>query len=516
MGRQIETIIDDFTGRVTTESRTKNKRMARAIKHFDILSSQDKLIPHRAFEVDTHDTETTATRKISKILSYGTSLSGTNQYGLGVNSGTNTPRIYRRSGGTPLPNAAWEGRSAEGTIATFSENLFVQYKGELYIGAAGTHIARYNVAGNSWAPTHQALTYTNIFQGLVHSKDDKLYVPYLTSSGAFIASYDNSSWNTTALTLPTNVGKIDICEYGNYLAIAIQPLYLGGRAYVYLWDRNSSLTTLSEKIDWGTENLELIENINGTIVGISTIANSAISFSGSGKIFYKYWAGAAPDAKPLFELLADDRSITIANKQKENNRMYYMMSAKLNGSWHEGVWSIGPNKNGELVTACEYLLNNDTQITSPVLKGFQLLGDYMTISYTDNGTYQLKITDSDVIYTDTSIYEFIIFNGSMHEKVNPADKKDLVGITALTEPLDDSPAGQVLARYKKDNDSSWTTIMTHDTDAAISDSAVNIESSGAALPKGYKELSFRLESTGSAVITGFSFKEDITGGKVYG
>ena len=69
-------------------------------------------------------------------------------------------------------------------------------------------------------------------------------------------------------------------------------------------------------------------------------------------------------------------------------------------------------------------------------------------------------------------------------------------------------------KYKKDNETSYTTIMTHDTDGAISDSAVNIESSGAALPKDYKEISFQINSTG-AIVTGFSFKEKITSKKPY-
>jgi len=42
-------------------------------------------------------------------------------------------------------------------------------------------------------------------------------------------------------------------------------------------------------------------------------------------------------------------------------------------------------------------------------------------------------------------------------------------------------------KYKIDNETSFTTFLTHDTDGAISDAAVNIESSGASLPE-YKEI----------------------------
>jgi len=85
----------------------------------------------------------------------------------------------------------------------------------------------------------------------------------------------------------------------------------------------------------------------------------------------------------------------------------------------------------------------------------------------------------------------------------------------MTEPLDDSPAAQVVVRYKKDNDSSWTTLLTHDTDAAISASAAGAQTSPAAFPKDYKEIQFRLESTASAVITGYSFREEVQDKRPY-
>ena len=46
MGKIIETTITDFTGGITTEARIKDTRKARALKHFNILSSEDKLIPY--------------------------------------------------------------------------------------------------------------------------------------------------------------------------------------------------------------------------------------------------------------------------------------------------------------------------------------------------------------------------------------------------------------------------------------------------------------------------------------
>lgn len=112
--------------------------------------------------------------------------------------------------------------------------------------------------------------------------------------------------------------------------------------------------------------------------------------------------------------------------------------------------------------------------------------------------FYLSKTNSSASYTATSIYESKIFNFGDSSK-----KKRLIGITVMTEPL--PTAGQVVLKYQVDENigtTIWTTIFTEATDNSISHSAINIESSGVALPPIFKEISFRIESTGGAVITG--------------
>ena len=82
-----------------------------------------------------------------------------------------------------------------------------------------------------------------------------------------------------------------------------------------------------------------------------------------------------------------------------------------------------------------------------------------------------------------------------------------MGITVTTEPL--PTAGQVVLKFKKDEETSFTTIFTEATNDSISFSAVT------SLPKDYKEIQFRIESTGGAEITGFTFKEELTGKRNY-
>ncbi|GAH30408.1 unnamed protein product, partial [marine sediment metagenome] len=69
-----------------------------------------------------------------------------------------------------------------------------------------------------------------------------------------------------------------ICEFGNYLAIGAAPLSGLGGSVVYLWDRDSSLTTLSEIIDFGEGNLRVLEEIDGVLIGISSVGGTSDRF----------------------------------------------------------------------------------------------------------------------------------------------------------------------------------------------------------------------------------------------
>jgi hypothetical protein len=63
-------------------------------------------------------------------------------------------------------------------------------------------------------------------------------------------------------------------------------------------------------------------------------------------------------------------------------------------------------------------------------------------------------------------------------------------------------AGQVVLKYRKDEELTWTEIFTETTDNAISHESINIESTGANLPQ-CKELQLRCELIGGAELTGY-------------
>ena len=153
----------------------------------------------------------------------------------------------------------------------------------------------------------------------------------------------------------------------------------------------------------------------------------------------------------------------------------------------------------------ERFFNGDTAITNARPRGFQLLGDFMTLAYTQDPdpTFVIARTNSDGYSATSSTYESVVFNAGDSSK-----KKDLLGITVTTEPM--PAAGQIILGYKTDAQTSFTAIFTDTTDNQISFSAIT------GLPKDYKEIQFQILSTGNAVPTGFSFREKITGKRIYG
>src|SRR3990167_651299 len=275
MAKIRERYFERFDGGMVNDPRDPAAGACRVVTNFDILTNPRKLIPYRNSEDGDSAAATSRKQNFCIALRTGTTY---RLYSLGVKSGATTAEVLMKdlttSGDDDLADNTWlTPNNNQSSAGATNFNLFIFYpKTTLIYGArAGTHIWAFDptsVAG--WADTHQALTYTNIAQGLVHPKDDILYIPYDNK----IAKNDNGSWTTVALTLPSHLYITSICEYGNYLAIGCRPLSGQGDSQVYLWDRDSSLTTISESLNWGRGNLEILGVVDGLLVGISLTGDS--------------------------------------------------------------------------------------------------------------------------------------------------------------------------------------------------------------------------------------------------
>src|SRR3990167_6324483 len=195
-GDTILTEILNFDGGMTSDVRKKDTQFSNRILGFDIFSFLGRLMPQFSMSADSFTAPYVVnTAKLVKFLSYGTTQAGTAQYALGCDNETVAQRnatIFKRAS---IPSGAWDKANTNAASQWgFSEILFVEYKGKFYFGrdgvnaafSSGTDIAEYNIGTNTMSGTAITVAFTNLTQGLVHSKNDKLYIGYTTSSGAFI------------------------------------------------------------------------------------------------------------------------------------------------------------------------------------------------------------------------------------------------------------------------------------------------------------------------------------------
>lgn len=501
------TSIRRFDGGILNDAREQSSTGCRMCTGFNSWSHPFRLTPYRSTE--SGDTGASTSQKQAFQLAYRSASTDYRIFGLGVVSGTAKAEVLMKEitttandlsdGGWTTPN------NNQSSTGTTSFDLFAYYykTGLIYGAAAGTHFWAFDTAGGAWDDSSYIVSYTHVAQGFVHPSDDILYVPYDNK-----IAYKNgaSAWATATAQINTAYYGTSACAYGNLVALGAAPLAGIGNSRVWLWDRDTSTSVFVENIDWGPGVLKVLEEISGDLVGVSFVGGTTTNIKD--RFIFRRYAGQNR-SEQLFELECDASSsndIRIS-KQKVDGRLFFLMAATIDGEVREGLWSVGKNAQGVWTLNHELTPNNGTALTSGVLKGFIKVGDYTLISYVDNGTYAVSKTDNAATYSATAIRETIKYTND-----DSSLKKKLLGVTVMYDPL--PTAGSVTLKYKKDEDTSWTTIFTDGTDSAISHSAVNIESTGVPLPE-YQEIQFRIESTGGAIITGLDFTSEVIDKRPY-
>lgn len=484
MGKHIETKQVRFDGGMQNDIRSNKSNGVRLVKNADILSFPSKVKPYNSSESGND----TAAREFAAFLYANSRL-----YGLGVVSGTSKPKIWYKD---VFTNDAWEEPSnGEGTLGR-NTNLFVWYKSAIYggQGSGGTgKIWKFLASGGAFTDSESVIAFTSLSNGVVHSKDDILYFGWDNN----IAKNNAGSWTNSALVLPTDYVVKSVCEYGNYLAIACAPLGSAGRqeSRVFLWDRDSSLTTLSESIDWGPGTLQVLAELNGELLGITALGS---------RLLVKRYAGVQ-GAQTVLDFVFDSAITLAQSKQVLNSRLYFMLQGAIDGTTHYGVWTIGKNAEGSYVLSNDRTPNNNTDPSSQTSFFVATVSgvDYMFIAYGASSTNDSvsKTNDSSTTFSHNTTIESLIYDDG-----DASHTKKLIRATVTYEPL--PAAGSVTLKYKVNEDSSWTTIFTDSTDNSISHTSINVESTGATLPE-YKECHFQILATGGATVTGYSFESEV-------
>jgi len=479
MGKIKEILIDKFDGGMATDPRSKNYRQFYHTKHFDAYSFPHKIVPR--FTTTDNITGLTGFEPLRFI--YDADNEG--DYRLWA-----LIRVTSSNKGALLKfNATTDDfESASGALfdtTSVMEDAFLNYKGYAYLYDGKQYLMRYKLdESDSSDETYQDLTkITKAAQHLHCLKDDILYLFH----DNIVSKLNNASWTATALTLPSTGYIVGACEYGDYIAIAFR--YTNEiKSSIFLWNRDDSLTTTSQRWDLPSSAIYHIAVLNGRLMVIDT------DFI---KIYVRRFNGA--EFEKINELQGVRKSFLEDQMTRFNvivdDKLLFPMDYNAPGyatdlNTRLGIWAVDSSGRITLDTVAE---------NATLYKGlFYLQGDLWIAYDTSSLTNTTKAAKTGITYsiTNPSVYE-TLFIGEAN--IN----KKLIKVGVRTEAL--PAAGQVVLKYRTVEAAAWTTVFTNTTDNSYYHEAINIEATGADLPE-FREMQFRVESTGGAVITGLTVK----------
>lgn len=482
MGEIYSQNINSFNGGISNDIRSKDLRYFSFASHLDSFSYPHKLVPR--FGDDTKEAGSyfeTLTTKPFRFL-YANGLTGANAgtYLFGLGKSSSKPAIlYWDSDANQwdFPNAGIGGSGTE-----VDNDVFFEYKGYAYMWNAGV-LMRYKLdSTEAFNDTYQTVTggatVVRHSQPVHFSIDDIAYF----FSDNFVHSLNDTTWDDKVLTLPSDCYIVGAVEYGTYLVIAVN--YISStKTSLFFWGRDSSLTTVISRYDIENEETYKIGVISGRIMLVT---------SGAYKINVRRYNGA--EFEKIKEISSGDEKISVAvsDTQQEaivfEDKMFFPMTyTSPDASSRLAIWAL--DVNGRLVA--DTLVNGATSY-----QGIFFLSGLLWIAHSDLHIVRTNRTFST---TPTTVYESLMLG-------EVSENKKLIKVGISTEALPSS--GQIVLKYRISETGSWTTIFTHTTDGSYYHDAINIESTGVTLPE-YREIQFRIESIGGAVILGLDLKYEI-------
>jgi hypothetical protein len=473
--------INRFDKGMATDPRSKEAGKFYFSKHFDAFSFPHKLTPR--YKVTAINSGDDVDDYGLKSFAYAMGPSATMRvFGLGQNS-LNKAVIFffdDDSDSWVSPSGNLSGTSDVPIFETF-----FYYKNYAYWLAGTTKLQRYSTPDGSGGITdYQTLTAFSLGAKPLIDKEDNAYFFH----NNLVSRLDNTTWDGTVCTLPSDASIYQACEYGDYLVLAAKKSFTQNTD-IYFWNKDSSVVDFSQKFRIPADVYQMAV-INGRLIIVST------DFI---KIYVHRFNGAEFEQLNELRTIQDDYIYANVSISRHftifENKLLFPMNFEAPGyangyNDRDGIWAV--DENGRIT------LDNTVAAATAYYSIFNDRGkifySYNNAAEGETAVVNLAMTATEYSESNISAYE-TLFLGEVQQN------KQLLSVGVMTEPL--PAAGSIVLKYRLEENSPWTTIFTNTTDSSRYHQAVNIESTGGSLPE-FREIQFRVESLGGAVLVGLN------------
>lgn len=496
-----EILIDRFDGGISDDPRAQVKNQFVVSSAFDIWSNPNRLTPNRSFEDDQDDGVTAATgMKQYGVRDFWPSFIDGRLYGLGNQASFSRPKIFYKTdpGGT---NTWTLPASSEGS-AGLIRGCFFEWAGSFWMFSGSTNVSSC-IPGTSFTNTVASVgqTISSVAQGVISPTDNNAYMFYYATATrkSYVVKIDSSAAVTdNVLPLPTGYIVKSACLWGNYIAIGLTTGVSVFRSIVVLWD--PTLSNFSEIIDFGDGEIRALDNVEGSIVAMMDGSMSTSLAINGGTLNIRVWGGGAVQTvKSIKNTTIISSGLFTQQKVVKDFRFYIAAQLRFNNGIYQGLWCFGRKTPGQPFSFTLAITDSNAN-TSNGINGFANMGDFWFLAENSDGSLR-KTNEANNFsaYAETSFVESQKYNGGDIKR-----RKRLHSVFATTVPLGSSQ--QLVLKYRKDEETSYTTLFTETTSNNI---LTELGAAGGVDLPEFKEIQFKLESTGGAEITswGFRFEE---------
>lgn len=460
---------------------------------------------------------------------------GGTTWGLGANTGKTAVSLYSATpsagGGIPFTlatNATSTGYDFPTTSNTDMKPLFARYfDGTITIlyYTTDTTIGRYIADTEVNQPNLATLPVAGGMNGTADWQGK--YYGWIAND---IYSYDPTDYTTapaSKITISADQRIKQLVPYGNYLLI----ICAGDGNYntiskMYVWD-GVTTTTFADIVNIGYGRVVGGDVLDGLVYVVMGFPNNkgftVKEYAGNSFRTVKTYTGKRNTVINI------TRAFPCSLVKTYTGFLYFLAritkpGSALNTSPYEEMvlFRYGrknetkPNalsvyKTLDMTPASSYDPSNDTNhdfavseyAYTPANETALSVSDFVVASIVEaSSTARIVTTASssfNAVYSaQAGVAETCIITGG-----DPTKDKELKVVSVQFAPL--PSGGQIDLQYKKDEQTTWTTILTETTGSAIAHTAVNIESTGANLPQ-WKEIAFRVSALGGAEPTGIKIR----------